>query len=119
MIRLLITLSNFINNIFFCRYDQTKIIDPVTGSLNVTAYENYSPVYLSAAFAVSYYYSFMLPPAIICHVILFHGKEILDRYRKTREEEEESDIHCKMMNVYSGYNNFLSFHFLKSYLLKT
>ncbi|KAF0512121.1 opt family small oligopeptide transporter [Gigaspora margarita] len=83
------------------KYNQTKIIDPVTGSLNVTAYENYSPVYLSAAFAVSYCYSLMQPPAIICHVILFHGKEILERYRKTREEEEESDIHCKMMNVYS------------------
>ncbi|CAG8480497.1 1963_t:CDS:10 [Dentiscutata heterogama] len=80
-------------------YNQTRIIDPVTNDLNVAAYENYSPVYMSALFAVDYGYYFMQFPASICHVLLFHGKEIWDRYKKTREEEED-DIHCKLMDVY-------------------
>ncbi|CAG8481538.1 13434_t:CDS:10 [Dentiscutata heterogama] len=81
-------------------YNQTRIIDPVTGALDVTSYENYSPIYMSVIFALCYCYSFMQVPATLCHVILFHGKEIWNRYKKTREEEEETDIHCKMMNVY-------------------
>ncbi|CAG8774708.1 14378_t:CDS:2, partial [Dentiscutata erythropus] len=80
-------------------YNQTRIIDPVTGALNVTAYDNYSPVYISAIFAANYGYFFMQFPATICHVILFHGKEIWNRYKKTHEKEEV-DIHCEMMNVY-------------------
>ncbi|CAG8539472.1 20976_t:CDS:10 [Dentiscutata erythropus] len=78
----------------------TRIMDPVTGVLDVTSYENYSPVYMSAVFAACYCYSFMQVTATICHVILFHGKEIWNRYKKTREEEEETDIHCKMMSIY-------------------
>ncbi|CAG8792267.1 15210_t:CDS:10 [Gigaspora margarita] len=33
------------------KYNQTRIIDPATGALDVAAYENYSPVYLSATMA--------------------------------------------------------------------
>ncbi|CAG8770942.1 32591_t:CDS:10 [Gigaspora margarita] len=79
---------------------QTRIIDPTTGALDVAAYENYSPVYLSATMAVNYSYYFMQFSATISHFILFSGKEVWNRYKKTREEEEENDIHCKMMNVY-------------------
>ncbi|KAF0400039.1 opt family small oligopeptide transporter [Gigaspora margarita] len=82
------------------KYNQTRIIDPATGALDVAAYENYSPVYLSATMAAHYGYYFMLFPATICHFILFFGREVWNRYKKTREEEEENDIHCKMMNVY-------------------
>ncbi|CAG8768512.1 12100_t:CDS:10 [Gigaspora margarita] len=81
-------------------YNQTRIIDPVTDSLNVVAYENYSSVYMSAIFAINYGYYFMQFPATICHVILFHGKELWNRCMKTREEEKETDIHCKMMKIY-------------------
>ncbi|CAG8775288.1 12303_t:CDS:1, partial [Racocetra fulgida] len=77
----------------------TSVIDPTTGALNVTAYENYSPVYITAMLATCYGVNFMVIPATICHVILFHGKEIWNQYKKTREEED-SDIHCKMMDVY-------------------
>ncbi|CAI2166429.1 11728_t:CDS:10 [Funneliformis geosporum] len=41
------------------KYNQSAIIDEETGSLNITAYENYSPVYLSVTFAFSYLYSFI------------------------------------------------------------
>ncbi|CAG8605144.1 8760_t:CDS:10, partial [Funneliformis caledonium] len=62
------------------RYNQTAIIDN-TGSLNITAYENYSPVYLSVTFAFSYLYSFILITSTISHVFLFYGKEIWERFK--------------------------------------
>ncbi|CAG8536895.1 13939_t:CDS:10 [Dentiscutata erythropus] len=78
-------------------YNQTKIINPTTGAHNVTAYENYSPVFLSATFAVCYGYSFMQLPATICHVVLFHGKEVWNQYKKTKEEEDEADIQSELV----------------------
>ncbi|RIB05858.1 OPT oligopeptide transporter protein [Gigaspora rosea] len=81
-------------------YNQTRIIDPATGSLNVTAYENYSPVFISVTLVICYGFSFMQLPATICHVILFHGKEIWNQFKKTREEEDNADINCKMMRKY-------------------
>ncbi|CAG8595949.1 10242_t:CDS:10, partial [Scutellospora calospora] len=77
----------------------TSVIDQSTGALNITAYANYSPVYLSVTFAICYGYYFAQFPATIVHVALFHGKEIWTRYKKTRKEEL-NDIHCRLMSVY-------------------
>ncbi|RIB16524.1 OPT family small oligopeptide transporter [Gigaspora rosea] len=79
-------------------YNQTRIIK--SGELDITEYTNYSPVYMSAIFAVCYGYFFLQLPATIVHVALFHGKEIWNRYKKTREEEDKEDTHCKMMSAY-------------------
>ncbi|CAG8734673.1 11977_t:CDS:10 [Gigaspora margarita] len=87
-------------------YNQTRIIDLATGSLNVTAYENYSPVFISVTLVICYGFSFMQLPATICHVILFHGKEIWNQFKKTREEEDNADINCKMMRVYPEVPNY-------------
>ncbi|RIB11196.1 OPT oligopeptide transporter protein [Gigaspora rosea] len=88
------------------KYNQTRIMDPTTNSLDVTANENYSPIFMSIMLAACYGYTFMQIPATICHVILFHGKEIWNQFKKTREEENESDIHCKMMSVYPEVPNY-------------
>ncbi|CAG8483621.1 21933_t:CDS:10 [Gigaspora margarita] len=79
-------------------YNQTRVIK--SGELDITAYENYSPVFMSAIFAMCYFYYFAQLPATIVHVALFHGKEIWNQYKKTREEENKEDIHCKMMSIY-------------------
>ncbi|RIB06054.1 OPT oligopeptide transporter protein [Gigaspora rosea] len=79
-------------------YNQTRVIK--SGELDITAYENYSPVFMSIVFAMCYFYYFAQLPATIVHVALFHGKEIWNRYKKTREEEDKEDIHCKMMSIY-------------------
>ncbi|CAG8685685.1 9482_t:CDS:10, partial [Racocetra persica] len=87
-------------------YKQRSVIDRQTGALNVTAYENYSPVYITAQYAACYCCYFIQITATLCHVILFHGKEIWNRYKKTREEEEKGDIHCKLMSVYPEVPNY-------------
>ncbi|CAG8567234.1 12233_t:CDS:10 [Dentiscutata erythropus] len=86
------------------RYNQSAIIDHSTGTLNATAYENYSPVYLSVTFALSYLYSFIGLSAVLSHVFLFYGKEIWQRFKASREEEQD-DIHCKLMNNYPEIPN--------------
>ncbi|CAG8816053.1 7301_t:CDS:2, partial [Gigaspora rosea] len=43
-----------------------------SGELDITAYENYSPVFMSAMFAMCYGYYFAQVPATIVHVALFH-----------------------------------------------
>ncbi|CAG8596498.1 6626_t:CDS:2, partial [Racocetra fulgida] len=86
---------------------QRSVIDPRTGALNVTAYENYSPVYITAQYAACYGYYFIQITATLCHVILFHGKEIWNRYRKTREEEEKGEFTLVgfITDRFYGYNH--------------
>jgi len=95
-----VIITNQCNFFFFYRYNQTEIIGP-DGTFNQEAYDNYSPVYLPVTFAFTYGASFMLITATISHVILFHGKEIWARY-KASVDEEDADIHCKLMKKYPG-----------------
>lgn len=87
------------------KYDQLSILDKETGSINETAYENYSPVYISTSFAFTYLYSFMMLTATISHVYLFYGEEIWKRFKASRKEEEK-DVHCRMMDKYPEVPNF-------------
>ncbi|CAG8690431.1 8845_t:CDS:10, partial [Ambispora leptoticha] len=86
------------------RYNQTAVIDPTTGSLNITAYEQIGPVYLSVTFAAGYFWSFIGLTAALSHVVLFYGDEIWTRFKASRSEEKE-DIHTKMMRVYPEIPN--------------
>ncbi|KAF0420508.1 opt family small oligopeptide transporter [Gigaspora margarita] len=79
-------------------YNQTRVIK--SGELDITEYENYSPVFMSTILALSYGCNFMQLPSTIVHVALFHGKGIWNQYKKTRKEEERDDIHCNMMSIY-------------------
>ncbi|CAG8491960.1 2461_t:CDS:10 [Ambispora leptoticha] len=86
------------------RYNQTAIIDQQTGSLNITAYEEVGPIYLSASFANTYFWSFVGFTATVSHVALFYGEEIWTQFKASRSEEKE-DIHTKMMKVYPEIPN--------------
>lgn len=66
--------------------------------LNVTAYEEYSPLYISATFACVYSAAFALSLCILVHVVLYHGKGILQKMKNVRTEPE--DIHMKLMRNY-------------------
>ena len=69
--------------------DQT--FDPV-------AFDNYSPLYLPASFAITYLIAFALSSAMIVHTALYHGKTVLHGLTQTRLEKD--DIHAKLMCVY-------------------
>ncbi|OAX34104.1 OPT oligopeptide transporter [Rhizopogon vinicolor AM-OR11-026] len=67
-------------------------------TLNVTAYDEYSPLFLSTTFAVSYGLSFASITATIMHAILFFRKQIWAQSR--RSIDEQPDIHARLMSRY-------------------
>jgi OPT family small oligopeptide transporter len=67
------------------------VVDPA-------AYEAYSPLFLSTAFALTYGMSFATIAALVSHTYLFHGPEIWRRYKSSKGELD--DIHMKIMRKY-------------------
>ncbi|KAI8460368.1 hypothetical protein BY996DRAFT_4574779, partial [Phakopsora pachyrhizi] len=50
-------------------------------SLNITAYEAYSPTYLTAGNSVQYGFFFAIYTAVIVHVGLYYQKELMEGFR--------------------------------------
>lgn len=78
-------------------YNTTRILTP-DFTFNQTAYEEYSPLMLGAAFSLTYGMSFAALMSTVVHVALFYGKDIWARAR--RATTEEADIHLKLMRKY-------------------
>ena len=64
----------------------------------MTAYEEYSPLYLPAAYAMTYLLAFALSTCVIVHTLLYHGRTLLNGFKRIRLEED--DIHFKLMQNY-------------------
>lgn len=77
-------------------YNVSRIIDPKTLQFDPVAYKNYSPLFLSTTFAISYGMSFAAIMATITHTILFHGKDILQYIKK----DSKPDVHARLMKAY-------------------
>ncbi|KAJ8661319.1 OPT family small oligopeptide transporter [Lichtheimia ornata] len=67
-------------------------------TLNETAYAEYGPLYMTSFFAFTYGIGFAGLTAVISHTILYHGKDIITQYKRSREED--MDIHGKLMRAY-------------------
>lgn len=79
-------------------YDTTSVVDIPTKSLNVTAYEAYSPLYIPMTFTSVYSVAFALSSAVIIHTLLYHGHSIIDKIKNIKTEDE--DVHAKLMRNY-------------------
>lgn len=66
-------------------------------ALNVTAYEEYSPLYLPITFATTYGIALMLTSSLVVHTAIYHGHDI---YRGLRKLKTAEDIHMKLMRAY-------------------
>ncbi len=78
-------------------YDVTKIIND-DASLNLAKYEQYSPLFLSTTFALSYGLSFASITATLMHTLLYFRKQIWVQSR--RAMSEQPDIHARLMSKY-------------------
>ena len=78
-------------------YNVSRVIN-ADGSFNLEAYQSYSPVFLSMSFAMFYGLSFAQITAILMHTLLYNGKQILTRSR--RSLSDQPDIHARLMSVY-------------------
>ncbi|KAF5343654.1 hypothetical protein D9758_014690 [Tetrapyrgos nigripes] len=78
-------------------YNVTLITNP-DGTFNEAQYRNYSPLFISATFAVSYGLSFASITATLTHAFLFYRKQIWRQAR--RSMHEQPDIHARLMAHY-------------------
>lgn len=78
-------------------YDIGRVVTP-DHRLNVTAYEEYSPLYLPVTYAMTYLLAFMFSTALIVHTVLHYGPEALRRLRG--KESANDDIHARLMRKY-------------------
>ena len=78
-------------------YNTSLVLTPEF-TLDVAAYEGYSPLFLSTTFAMSYGLSFAAISSLIIYTYLNHGKQIWRQFREGKNAEP--DIHMKMMNKY-------------------
>lgn len=91
-------------------YNVTRVLNE-DFTLNVEAYEAYSPPYLSAAYAILYMVFFAIYTASITHVILYNRRDVVIGYRSVRDNikagnwfvssrEQFNDVHNRLMKEY-------------------
>ncbi|KAG9008887.1 hypothetical protein FRB90_008680, partial [Tulasnella sp. 427] len=78
-------------------YDLDRVLNP-DRTLNLTAYEEYSPVYIPISFIMTYFIAFIFTTTVIVATILDYGKEILNVARSKIVEDE--DVHARLMKSY-------------------
>ncbi|KIO18645.1 hypothetical protein M407DRAFT_83694, partial [Tulasnella calospora MUT 4182] len=84
-------------------YDFHRVLTP-DRQLNITAYQEYSPVYLPVTFALTYFLAFMLTTSVIVQTILYESHAILAAVRGTKVEDD--DLHAKLMRNYPEVPNY-------------
>jgi hypothetical protein len=75
----------------------SKILKPDL-TIDIDKYKAYSPLFLSATFALSYGLSFASITATLMHTALYFRKQIWVQAR--RSLSEQPDIHAKLMSKY-------------------
>ncbi|KAH9949750.1 small oligopeptide transporter [Amylocystis lapponica] len=78
-------------------YNVSRIISSMA-TFDAEGYKNYSPLYLSMTFALSYGLSFASITALIVHSVLYFAKPISIHLR--RGLAEQPDIHAQLMSKY-------------------
>ncbi|RTE74588.1 hypothetical protein BHE90_010951 [Fusarium euwallaceae] len=78
-------------------YNTTRILTPEF-TLDEEEYKNYSPLFISTTFAMSYGLSFAAISSLVVYTYLHNGKQIWQQWRNSTNEKP--DIHMKLMNKY-------------------
>ncbi|TKA51429.1 hypothetical protein B0A53_05342 [Rhodotorula sp. CCFEE 5036] len=92
-------------------YDAVRVLDTSRLALNVTAYNEYSPVYMPVTYLVSYGTAFMLSIGILVHTLLFNGRDIWNRLLR-QHVKGDVDIHMKLMRNYPDVPDWAYLAFL-------
>jgi OPT family small oligopeptide transporter len=78
-------------------YDVSRILT-ADNTVDLDAYHQYSPLFISTTFAISYGLSFASITATLMHAFLYFRKQIWVQAR--RALHEQPDIHARLMSVY-------------------
>ncbi|KAF6527045.1 hypothetical protein HZS61_010089 [Fusarium oxysporum f. sp. conglutinans] len=79
------------------RYNTTRILTK-DFTLDEEEYKNYSPLFISTTFAISYGLSFAAISSLVVYTYLHNGKQIWQQWRNSTNEKP--DIHMKLMRKY-------------------
>ncbi|XP_034675656.1 oligopeptide transporter 7 isoform X1 [Vitis riparia] len=95
------TFPIFSDDLFTSTGQEYNISSIITSNfhLNITAYEEEGPLYLSTFFAMTYGVGFAALSATAVHVLLFHGREIWEQ-SKSSFKDKGMDIHTRLMTRY-------------------
>lgn len=74
-------------------YNVSRIVNKETLTFMEDEYKNYSPLFISSTFAISYGLSFASTIATLVHTALFHGKDIIAQVK----QKEKPDVHLRLM----------------------
>lgn len=74
-------------------YNVSRIVDKTTLSFKLKEYQEYSPLFISSTFAISYGLSFASIIATLVHTALFHGKDIIRQIKL----KDKPDVHLRLM----------------------
>ena len=89
--------TNTLFDRFGSPYGVTNVLG-ADGTLDASAYSQYSPVYLPIAVVMTYVALMMVATAALTHTALYHGPQI---YRSIKNvKESQTDIHAKLMLAY-------------------
>jgi OPT family small oligopeptide transporter len=80
------------------KYNTSRILTP-EHVVDPQAYEEYSPLFLSTSFALTYGVSFATITALVTHTYLYHGKDLWQRWKASKGELD--DVHMKLMRKYA------------------
>ncbi|KAF9368875.1 hypothetical protein CPB97_004191, partial [Podila verticillata] len=72
--------------------------------LDEDKYQAYGPMRMDSFFALTYGIGFAGLTATVVHVLLYNGKEMVQRWKESRSETE--DIHARLMRVYPEVPNW-------------
>lgn len=78
-------------------FNVSRIVTPEL-TLNVQAYQEYSPLFISTTFAISYGLSFATITSLIVYTWIYYRQQIIAQFRHSRHEQP--DIHMKLMRKY-------------------
>ncbi|KAF9145557.1 hypothetical protein BG015_011845 [Linnemannia schmuckeri] len=78
-------------------YVVTEVLDNA-GVLDEALYTTYGALRMDSFFALTYGVGFAGLTATLVHVALYHGREIVTRWKSARDENE--DIHSRLMRAY-------------------
>ncbi|KAF9405419.1 hypothetical protein BGZ94_003559 [Podila epigama] len=84
-------------------YNKSMVLGP-DGNLDAQKYIDYGPLRMDSFFALTYGVGFAGLTATIVHVVLYNGKEMVQRWKEARSEGE--DIHSRLMRVYPEVPNW-------------
>ncbi|KAF9978746.1 hypothetical protein BGZ73_000756 [Actinomortierella ambigua] len=85
-------------------YDKDKILNE-DRVFDRQKYLEYGPMRMDSFFALTYGIGFAALSATVVYVVLYHGKELVERWRASRHEIKE-DVHTRLMRAYPEVPNW-------------